>query len=158
MGAEIEVKSGDVLGPEPVGHITAQSSGLVATEVTAGEVANVIDELPLFLLAAAKAAGVSRLRGAAELRAKESDRLRAMADLLRALGVELVEHPDGMDVVGDPDGWGGGSIETEGDHRVAMAGAIAGAASRDGTTIDDSECIAVSYPEFVRDLRALEGR
>jgi 3-phosphoshikimate 1-carboxyvinyltransferase len=158
MGAAIEVKSGDASGPEPVGCLSARSSGLVATDVTAGEVANLIDELPLFLLAAAKAAGVSRLRGAAELRAKESDRLRAMAGLLRALGVKLVEHPDGMDVVGDPDGWGGGSITTESDHRVAMAGAIAGAASRYGTNIDDSDCIAVSYPEFVRELMALEGR
>ena len=119
---------------------------------------NVIDELPLFLLAAAKAEGVSRLRGAAELRAKESDRLRAMSRLLQSLGVEVVEHPDGMDVFGDPNGWAGGSIATEGDHRVAMAGAIAGAASKDGTLIDDADCIAVSYPDFVRDLEALEKR
>jgi 3-phosphoshikimate 1-carboxyvinyltransferase len=157
MGAVIEVETGQASGPEPAGRIAVRTSRLVATEVNAGEVANVIDELPLFLLAAAKAKGVSRLRGAAELRAKESDRLRAMSRLLRALGVEVVEYPDGMDVIGDPGGWGGGSIVTEGDHRVAMAGAIAGAASRDGTTIDDSACIAVSYPEFVRDLESLGG-
>jgi 3-phosphoshikimate 1-carboxyvinyltransferase len=157
MGAAIQVNPGDDSGPEPVGEITARTSRLVATEVVAGEVANVIDELPLFLLAAAKAEGVSRLRGAAELRAKESDRLRAMAGLLQALGIKVVEHPDGMDVFGDPNGWLGGDIATEGDHRVAMAGAIAGAASKDGTTIDDADCIAVSYPEFVRDLRALEA-
>ena len=158
MGAAIEVEGTEASGPEPVGRVTARTSRLVATEVQAYEVANVIDELPLFLLAAAKAEGVSRLRGAAELRAKESDRLRAMSRLLQALGAEVVERPDGMDVIGDPNGWRGGSIVTEGDHRVAMVGAIAGAASRDGTRIDDVDCIAVSYPEFVRDLEALEGR
>jgi len=157
MGASIDVENSEVSGPEPVGRVTASTSRLVATDVNADEVANVIDELPLFLLAAAKAQGVSRLRGAAELRAKESDRLQAMSRLLRALGTEVVEHPDGMDVIGDPNGWAGGTIVTEGDHRVAMAGAIAGAASRDGTTIDDAGCIAVSYPGFVRDLEALGG-
>jgi 3-phosphoshikimate 1-carboxyvinyltransferase len=157
MGAQIEVIPSRVEGPEPQGTITARTSRLTATEVTAAEVPNVIDELPLFLLAAAKAEGVSRLRGAAELRAKESDRLRATAALLTALGVTVTEHPDGMDVTGDPAGWGGGSVVTEGDHRIAMAGAIAGAASRQGTTIDDSACIAVSYPDFVRDLEALEA-
>jgi 3-phosphoshikimate 1-carboxyvinyltransferase len=141
-----------------VGRITARSSELVATDVEAGEVPNVIDELPLFLLAAARAKGVSHLRGAGELRAKESDRLGAMAGLLRALGVTVVEHPDGMDVHGLSEGWPGGAILTEADHRVAMCGAIAGAASSEGTTIDDADCIAVSYPDFVEHLEALEGR
>jgi 3-phosphoshikimate 1-carboxyvinyltransferase len=163
MGADLEVDDGragreGADAVEPVGRITARTSGLVATDVTAEEVPGVIDELPLFLLAAARAKGVSRLRGAAELRAKESDRLRAMAGLLTGLGVEVAEHPDGMDVVGRPEGWPGGTIVTEGDHRVAMAGAIAGVASMTGTTIDDADCIAVSYPGFVRDLEALEGR
>jgi 3-phosphoshikimate 1-carboxyvinyltransferase len=143
---------------EPVGRITACTSPLVATDVDADEVPNVIDELPLFLLAAARAEGISRLRGAGELRAKESDRLRAMARLLEALGVRVVEHPDGIDVTGDPRGWTGGRIATDGDHRIAMAGAIAGAASRTGTIIDDEGCIAVSYPGFLRDLEMLETR
>jgi 3-phosphoshikimate 1-carboxyvinyltransferase len=173
MGAAIEVDQAAVAhdaaagardagpeeaGAEPVGRAVARTSRLVATDVTAAEVANLIDELPLFLLAAAKARGVSRVRGAAELRSKESDRLRAMARLLGALRVEVVEYPDGMDVVGNPNGWRGGSIVTEGDHRVAMAGAIAGLASRDGTTIDDADCIAVSYPGFLDDLAAVRGQ
>ena len=158
MGAAIDVEALPALGPEPVGHITARTSHLVATDVAAPEVPNVIDELPLFLLAAAKAEGISRLRGAAELRAKESDRLRAMAALLRALGVKVVEYPDGMDVYGDPHGWAGGSVATEGDHRVAMVGAIAGAASTHGTAIDDEGCIGVSYPDFGRDLARLGTR
>ena len=158
MGAAVAIDSLPATGPEPVGRITARTSRLVATDVGAQEVPNVIDELPLFLLAAAKAEGISHLRGAAELRAKESDRLGAMAALLGALGVKVVEYPDGMDVYGKPDGWAGGGIATEADHRVAMAGAIAGAASTDGTTIDDVGCIAVSYPHFVRDLEGLGGR
>jgi 3-phosphoshikimate 1-carboxyvinyltransferase len=158
MGANITVEEGPETGPEPTGCITAATSHLVATDVGAGEVPNVIDELPLFLLAAARAEGVSHLRGASELRAKESDRLRAMAALLQALGIEVREHPDGMDVAGQPAGWAGGGLVTEGDHRVAMVGAIAGAASAKGTTIDDADCIAVSYPGFVSDLEALEGR
>lgn len=158
MGASVEVDTLPGAGPEPVGRITAQTSDLVATDVEAGEVPNVIDELPLFLLAAARAKGVSHLRGAAELRAKESDRLGAMAGLLRTLGVTVVEHPDGMDVHGRPEGWAGGAIATETDHRVAMCGAIAGAASSQGTIIDDADCIAVSYPDFVRHLEALGGR
>jgi 3-phosphoshikimate 1-carboxyvinyltransferase len=158
MGAAVDIEALPAAGPEPVGRITASASHLRATEVSGHEVPNVIDELPLFLLAAAKAEGVSRLRGAAELRAKESDRLRAMAALLGALGVNVVEYPDGMDVYGRPDGWTGGDLATEADHRVAMAGAIAGAASTNGTTIDDVGCIAVSYPDFVRDLERLAGR
>lgn len=173
MGARIEVEpapltTGSPRSPmavaalpadlEPAGRITAHTSTLVATDVGAEEVPNVIDELPLFLLAAARAEGVSRLRGAAELRAKESDRLRAMAGLLETLGVRVVEYADGMDVFGQPTGWDRGRIATEGDHRVAMAGAIAGAASFRGTSIDDVDCIAVSYPGFIRDLEALEAR
>jgi 3-phosphoshikimate 1-carboxyvinyltransferase len=158
MGGAVATEAVLAGGAEPVGRITASTSELVATDVGADEVPNVIDELPLFLLAAAKAEGVSRLRGAAELRAKESDRLQAMAGLLRALGIRVVEHPDGMDVYGNPAGWAGGNIASEGDHRIAMAGAVAGAASADGTVIDDAECVAVSYPGFVSDLEGLGGR
>jgi 3-phosphoshikimate 1-carboxyvinyltransferase len=158
MGASIDIVPQPSTGPEPAGRITARTSELVATDVEAGEVPNVIDELPLFLLAAAKAEGISHLRGAGELRAKESDRLGAMAGLLRALGVTVVEHPDGMDVHGRPGGWAGGAILTEADHRVAMCGAIAGAASSEATAIDDAGCIAVSYPDFVEHLEALGGR
>ena len=93
-----------MLGPEPEGRVTARSSALVATEVGPAEVPGLIDELPLFLLAAARAEGMSRLRGAAELRAKESDRLEVMASILRALGVDVTEYPDGMDVRGRPSG------------------------------------------------------
>jgi 3-phosphoshikimate 1-carboxyvinyltransferase len=157
MGADIQVEQGEMLGPEPVGDITARACELSATDVEAAEVPSLIDELPLFLLAAAKSRGTSRLRGAAELRAKESDRLRSMAELLQALGVAITEYPDGMDVTGDPEGWNAGSVGAEGDHRLAMVGAIAGAASRSGVRVDDVDCVAVSYPGFIDTLVTLGG-
>jgi 3-phosphoshikimate 1-carboxyvinyltransferase len=157
MGARVEVEAGEMLGPEPAGNVTARTSELAATEVDAAEVPSLIDELPLFLVAAARARGTSRLRGAAELRSKESDRLQAMAALLRALGVRVVEFPDGMDVTGEPGGWKGGSVLSQADHRLAMVGAIAGAVSRDGVLVDDVDCVAVSYPGFVQTLCELGG-
>ncbi len=157
MGADIDVRPADMLGPEPVGQLTARTSDLVATDVFDDEVPGMIDELPLFLLAAARAHGVSRLRGAAELRAKESDRLQAMAALLRALGVEVAEYPDGMDVIGAPEPWVGGRVEACADHRLAMVGAVAGAASQEGVLVDNVGCISVSFPEFMDDFRALGG-
>jgi 3-phosphoshikimate 1-carboxyvinyltransferase len=157
MGADIQVEPNDVMGPEPVGRVTARACSLTATDVAPSEVPNLIDELPLFLLAAAKARGTSRVRGAAELRAKESDRLRAMTALLRALGVQVAEYADGMDVIGDPDGWRGGAVLAQADHRMAMVGAIAGAASGEGVRVDDLSCVAVSYPGFTEALSALGG-
>ncbi len=153
MGADIHVVPADTLGPEPVGSITARSSKLTATDVGALEVPNLIDELPLFLLAAARAEGVSRLRGAAELRAKESDRLRVMAATLRSLGVRATEYPDGMDVESVSVPWRGAKVRAEGDHRMAMVGAIAGLTSSEGVTVDDTDCIAVSFPTFMAALR-----
>jgi 3-phosphoshikimate 1-carboxyvinyltransferase len=157
MGASLEVRPVDMLGPEPVGCVTARTSDLIATDVGADEVPSMIDELPLFLLAAARARGTSRLRGAAELRAKESDRLQAMAVLLRTLGVEVTEYPDGMDVTGVSEPWTGGSVTTFADHRLAMVGAVAGAASRDGVLVDNLGCISVSFPEFLHHFQALGG-
>ncbi len=155
MEASVEVASTDMLGPEPVGDITAASSALAATEVTPDEVPNLIDELPLFLLAAAAARGVSRLRGAQELRAKESDRLQVMATFLRGLGVAIDEYPDGMDVHGQPGLWRGGEAHAHGDHRMAMVGAVAGLASTDGVRVDDIDCIGVSFPDFIATLESL---
>ena len=155
MGGDIDVTLLDAEGPEPLGRITARTSSLRATEVHAAEVPNLIDELPLFLLAAARSEGVSRLRGAAELRAKESDRLSVMASILRGLGVAITELPEGMDVTGASNDWMGTEVVTGGDHRMAMVGAIAGLLSRKGVRVDDKDCIAVSFPGFVSILEQL---
>jgi len=157
MGAQLTVQPDEAGGPEPVGRITARTSSLMAVDLDPRLVPNLIDELPLFLLAAAKARGVSRLRGAAELRAKESDRLSAMAQVLRALGARVEELPDGMEIEGRPNGWLGGSVSVFGDHRIAMVGAVAGLASQQGVTIDDADCIGVSYPGFSEAVASLGG-
>ena len=155
MGADLQSEPTGSQGPEPEGRITARTSALVATDVGRSEVPSLIDELPLFLLAAARAEGTSQLSGAAELRAKESDRLRGMSAILRALGIQVSERPDGMAVIGNPAGWRAGAINAYADHRLAMVGAIAGAASLEGVLVDDADCISVSYPGFAQALASL---
>ena len=158
MGACLDIQPSAIAGPEPFGRVRAKSSDLTAIDLDPGLVPNIIDELPLFLLAAARARGVSRIRGAAELRTKESDRLTAMAALLRSLGVRVDEHPDGMDVVGKPEGWQGAAVSACGDHRIGMVGAVAGLAASDGVHVDDVDCISVSYPGFTDAVGLLGGR
>ena len=158
MGARLDIQPSAIAGPEPFGRVIAKSSELTAIDIDPGLVPNIIDELPLFLLAAARARGVSRIRGASELRAKESDRLAAMAALFRSLGVRVDEHPDGMDVVGRPEGWQGAAVSACGDHRIGMVGAVAGLAASDGVHVDDVDCISVSYPGFTGAVGLLGGR
>jgi 3-phosphoshikimate 1-carboxyvinyltransferase len=157
MGARLEVEMLHEEGGEPVGRVRARFSELEATTVEAREIPGMIDELPLFLLAAAKARGKSRIDGAEELRVKESDRLAAMARLLADLGCTVAERPDGLEVTGDPSGWHGCAVEAQNDHRLAMVGAIAGTASKEGVIVDEVGCIEVSYPGFVHALRSLGG-
>ncbi len=158
MGADLLVEYSERDGEEPVGNVTARYSQLSATEIDAAEIPTLIDELPAFMLAAAKAKGRSVVRGAQELRVKESDRLTAMADLLGGLGVEITEHDDGLEIEGRPAGWSTGSVKTNGDHRLAMVGAIAGAASLAGVEVDDTQCVGVSFPGFIDTLRRLGGQ
>jgi 3-phosphoshikimate 1-carboxyvinyltransferase len=109
-----------------------------------------IDELPLFAVLAANANGETRVTGAAELRVKESDRIRAICDMLTANGVAVEELADGFVVQGCGAGGvpGGGTVETRHDHRIAMSALVMGTASRAPVAIDDAEMIATSYPEF----------
>jgi 3-phosphoshikimate 1-carboxyvinyltransferase len=161
MGARITVSMDASEGVEPRGQITALSSDLLGVEIDALEVPLLIDELPIWGIAAARARGTSRLRGAAELRVKESDRLAGVAGLLRVLGVEVREVPDGWDICGRPEGWGGGAVRSYGDHRLAMVGAVAGLASRDGVAVDETGCMSVSFPGFaatIAQLRTFGGR
>jgi 3-phosphoshikimate 1-carboxyvinyltransferase len=157
MGAKLRVTPALEEGPEPLGSVRAQTSDLQAIDVGGSAIPLLIDELPIWALAAARARGVSHLRDARELRVKESDRLAAVAALLHALGIEVTEHEDGLDIVGDPDGWEGGSVQAQGDHRLAMVGAVAGLASRRGVTVDDTASIAVSFPSFVATIEGLSG-
>ena len=155
MGAKVTVYNRRQIGGEPAGDLEIRSATLVGTTVGADEVPLAIDELPLFALAAACARGGSVLRGAEELRAKESDRIEATVDALRALGARARASDDGFAVTGVPARLRGGRIESRGDHRLAMLGAVAGLASREGVRIADAEAVSVSFPGFFEMLDEL---
>jgi len=156
MGAKVTVYNRREIGGEPGGDLEVRSAPLVGTSVGAREVPLAIDELPLFALAAACARGESRLSGAEELRAKETDRIDATVDALRALGVRARADDDGLTVTGVPARLRGGRVASRGDHRIAMLGAVAGLASREGVRIEGAEAVGVSFPGFfevVEELR-----
>src|SRR5512146_1369145 len=148
MGARVGIVTRRGFGQEPGGDLEVRSAELTATEIDAREVPLLIDELPLFALLAAHARGTSRVHGAEELRHKESDRIETLVDALRALGLRAKTHPDGFEVTGVPTRPRGGRIETRGDHRIAMLGAVAGVASREGVEIEGFESVGVSFPGF----------
>ena len=154
MGAGIEVEERGARGGEPSGRILVRSSPLRGAEVGGADVPLAIDELPLVALAACFAEGETTIRDAAELRRKESDRIATVSEALRALGAEVETSEDGMRIAGSG-GLRGGAIDAHGDHRIAMLGAIAGLASREGVEVRGMEAAGVSYPGFERDLRSL---
>jgi len=121
---------------------------LRAVTVDAAEVPLLVDELPLVALAAGLARGESVVRGAAELRVKESDRIETVTNALRAVGIRIEARPDGFAVRGVPTRPAGGRIDAAGDHRIAMLGAVAGLVSRDGVDVAGAECVAISFPGF----------
>jgi 3-phosphoshikimate 1-carboxyvinyltransferase len=148
MGARVGILARRRFGQEPGGDVEVRAAELTATEIDAREVPLLIDELPLFALLAAHARGTSRVHGAEELRHKESDRIDALVDALRALGLRAKAHPDGFEVTGVPARPRGGRIDARGDHRIAMLGAVAGVASREGVEIEGFESVGVSFPGF----------
>jgi 3-phosphoshikimate 1-carboxyvinyltransferase len=139
---------------EPVCSLEVASGPLQATTVTAEEVPLTIDELPLVALLGCFAEGETVVRGAQELRLKESDRIATVVDGLRGLGADIEATADGFAVRGTG-GLRGGALEAHGDHRLAMLGAVAGLASRDGVEVVGMEAAAVSYPGFSEDLGRL---
>jgi len=154
MGAEIEATPGGELGGEPIGDLRVVASELQGTEVGGAEVPLAIDELPLVALAACFAEGTTTIRDAAELRRKESDRVATVTAALRTLGAEVEATADGM-VVAGTGGLRGGAVDSHGDHRIAMLGAIAGLASGEGVEVRGMDAAAVSYPGFEADLATL---
>jgi len=115
--------------------------------VPRGLVANAIDEFPALAVAAASADGITRIRGAAELRFKESDRINAMVQGLGKLGIKAIEYEDGMDIIGGR--FRSGTIDSRGDHRIAMAFAVAGCCNSGSVVVNDCQNIATSFPGFV---------
>ncbi|HMQ25315.1 MAG TPA: 3-phosphoshikimate 1-carboxyvinyltransferase [Acidimicrobiales bacterium] len=147
MGADVEVDTA-------TGDVRARHSALHGTEVTPDEIPGLVDEVPILAVAAAAADGPTRFLGAGELRVKESDRLSTVASELGALGARVEARPDELVVAG-----GGhlrpGRVTAHGDHRIAMAGAIAALAAAGETEIDGWEVVATSYPGFEDDLETL---
>lgn len=155
MGAALEVAGAAGWSEgEPIESLQVGAATLAATIVTADEVPLAIDELPLVALLGAFAEGETVVRGAEELRHKESDRIAEVVEGLRGLGAEIEARADGFAVHG-AEGLRGGRIDARGDHRLAMLGAVAGLASREGVEVEGFEAAAVSYPGFERDLRSL---
>jgi 3-phosphoshikimate 1-carboxyvinyltransferase len=155
FGARVDMEtSGDVQG-EPVGRIRVRHQDLAAVELDRSVVPGVIDELPV-LAALATAGGELRVTGAGELRVKESDRISALVEGLRALGADADELPDGFHIrSGRP--LTGGVVHAHDDHRLAMAFAIAALAATGPVTIEGADAAAVSYPTFFADLERLRA-
>jgi 3-phosphoshikimate 1-carboxyvinyltransferase len=158
MGARITVFHRRRAGGEPVGDVEVRSSELVATTIEREEIPRLIDELPLVALAAACARGETVVRGAAELRVKETDRIESVTTSLRALGVRAAESDDGFRVRGVPSRPKGGGMGSRGDHRLAMLGAVAGIVSREGVRLEGAEAVGVSFPGFFDLLESVTQR
>ena len=158
MGVRVAVFNRHRAGREPVGDVQVQHGELSATELDAKEVPLLVDELPLVALLAAHAHGETIVRGAAELRVKESDRIEAVTDLLRACGAHVTSRPDGWAIRGVPARLRGGHVEARGDHRIAMLGAVAGLASREGVDVEDAQTVAISFPGFYDLLHSMVKR
>jgi 3-phosphoshikimate 1-carboxyvinyltransferase len=158
MGARINVFNRRKVGGEAVGDLEVRSAELTATAIAPEEVPLLVDELPIFALAAAHAHGDSVVTGAQELRVKESDRIESVTIALRALGIRAEARDDGFRVRGVPTRPKGGGVDPVGDHRIAMVGAIAGVTSREGVEVKGAEAVAVSFPGFFELLDSVTQR
>ena len=147
MGADIEILDKKIVCNEPVGDLRVRSSILRGIEIAKHWVPSAIDEFPALFIAAACAEGRTYLRGAEELRVKESDRIAAMAEGLRTCGIKVEVHADGMTIEGGQ--LRGGTVESRDDHRVAMAFAVAGAAAADVISVQHCRNVETSFPDFV---------
>ncbi|MGD7033515.1 3-phosphoshikimate 1-carboxyvinyltransferase [Methylotuvimicrobium buryatense] len=153
MGANIEILNERIVGGEPVADLHVKSAPLKGIDIPEELVPLAIDEFPVLFVAAACAEGQTRLTGAEELRVKESDRIQVMADGLKILGVDAQPTPDGMIIQGGK--IGSGSVESHGDHRIAMAFSIAGLRADGKIVINDCENVNTSFPEFIEIAPAL---
>lgn len=154
MGAQIQDFVLSEENGEPYGNIEVSGHTLLGTEVLPEEVPNLIDEIPVLAVAGALAQGRMVIRNAAELRVKESDRIATTAQNLRSMGVDVEEFDDGMEISGGKP-LNGAELDSFGDHRVAMAGAIAGLFAQGDTIIKNTDCINTSYPGFTDHLTSI---
>ena len=150
MGAEISLENPRLLGQEPVADIRVRASQLHGGPVDPALVSLAIDEFPVLFVAAAAARGKTVFTGIGELRVKESDRIAAMADGLRKLGIEVEETEDGAVIHGGR--FGGGEVQSFGDHRIAMSLAVAGTIATDTVRIEDVDAVDTSFPGFCQSM------
>jgi 3-phosphoshikimate 1-carboxyvinyltransferase len=155
MGASIEAMEKRDDGGEEVADLRVCTSALKGMDVPPERAPSMIDEYPILAVAASFAEGITRMRGLKELRVKESDRLAATADMLRANGIAVEIEGDDMIVQGKGRPAGGGEVKTHMDHRIAMAALVMGLASENAVRIDDSALIATSFPGFVDLIRSI---
>jgi 3-phosphoshikimate 1-carboxyvinyltransferase len=157
MGAYIEILNARLAGGEDVADLRVRASELKGVHVPASRAPSMIDEYPVLAVAACFATGETVMNGLEELRVKESDRLSAVANGLKANGADCTEGHDILTVRGRPDGkgLGGGSVETHLDHRIAMSFLVLGLAAEKPVTIDDSTMIVTSFPEFMDMMKGM---
>jgi 3-phosphoshikimate 1-carboxyvinyltransferase len=157
MGAAVAVEGLHEVGGEPVGDLIVRPAELVATDVAAGEIPGLIDEIPLLSVLASRAEGTTVFREVGELRVKESDRLALLAGNLRAVGARAEAHGHTLSVTGGrrPPA---GRVVTAGDHRLAMSFSVLGTVRGARVRVDDPASAGVSFPDFHESLRALRGR
>ena len=154
MNGNIELLNQRLSGGEPVADILVKSSNLIATTIEGDIIPTLIDEIPALCILASLAKGTTIIKDAAELKVKESDRITAMCDNLTNLGIKTTPTEDGMIIEGS-DHICGGKIKSYGDHRIAMSFAIASLISDSEITIDDFDCINISYPKFLETLKSV---
>ncbi len=157
MGGDVRVENMRDVSGEPVADIYCESAGsLKAVKISGDIMPSLIDEFPILCVLATQADGVTEIRGAEELRVKESDRIKAMATELKKLGVELEEYPDGISIKGKAS-LKGATVESYHDHRIAMSLAIAALVAEGTTTINNAECVDISFPGFFEELKRITG-
>ena len=154
MGAKVAIYNRRSIGGEPAGDVELRASELVGATVDREEAPALVDELPLLAVAACHARGETVVRGASELRVKESDRLEAIVEELRRIGAHIRGTRDGFHIKGVPARLRGGVVDARGDHRLAMLGAVAGVASREGVELQGAGAVDASFPGF---FDVLEG-
>ncbi len=157
MGATIEITP--VAGSEawePMGTITVCGGSLQGTDIGGDEIPNLIDELPLLAVAGARAEGETRVRDAAELRVKESDRIRSVCTNLSQMGCNVIEHPDGFTVRGGAVR-GGVTLPSYGDHRIVMSMAVLALQAAEPVRLEDTACVGTSYPGFWEHMKIVSG-
>jgi len=156
MGSEIKTENQRLISNEPVGDLIIRSGVLKSTEIGGEIIPRLIDELPLIAVIATQAKGQTVVKNAAELRVKETDRIQAIVTELSKMGAVIEGHPDGFMVEG-PVTLKGATCDSYGDHRIAMALSVAGWIAEGQTTITNTECVGISFPEFYQLVNKLQG-